>query len=74
MGDVLIFSGLIMLHVGLVVWVHKARPPLSVLEKYPTIPVLLSWLSHPSLPQVTKIPSEEMFVLRRYKQRVVVQF
>ena len=72
--DTVIFSSLILLHVALVAWVHKARPPVSILDKYPTGSVLLSWIITPSLNQAEEPPPEEKYLLLRYKRRVIIQF
>jgi len=72
--DTVIFSSLIILHVVLVAWVHKARPPTTILDKYPTSPVLLSWIFRPSLNQAVEPSSEEKYLLLRYKRRVIIQF
>ena len=72
--DTVVFSSLILLHVALVAWVHKARPPVSILDKYPTSSVLLSWIFRPSLKQVAEPPPDEKYLLLRYKRRIIIQF
>jgi hypothetical protein len=72
--DSVVFSSLIVLHIVLVVWVHRARPPESVLGKYPTIPVIISWVYRPSIDKVGEPPPEEKLVLLRYRRRVIIQF
>ena len=72
--DTVIFSSFIILHVALVAWVHKARPPTKVLDKYPTSSVLLSLIFRPSLDQAVEPPPEEKYLLLRYKRRAIIQF